>query len=169
MDPLKSYSGRDGKLEEHVHATGKKYVHEGDLFVLLKPFMLRITDDIDFPFTGGAVGYVGYGAGSDSVTRSHDDMGFPDVNLNIYETIIIFDHVLNEVTLLHTEINPEQSAPDLDALAESMLSGPEKEESAFGISDYSCWSHNNNLKSWYVKQKGISSKVKSSKSYCQDV
>lgn len=138
MDPLKSYSGREGKLEEHVYATGKKYVHEGDLFVLLKRLMPRITDDIDFPFTGGAVGYVGYGAGSDSVTRSHDDMGFPDVNFNIYETIIIFDHVLNEVTLLHTEINPEQSAPDLDALAESMLSGPEKEEAAFSLSDYSC-------------------------------
>ncbi|MBO0601739.1 chorismate-binding protein [Sporosarcina sp. E16_3] len=137
MDPLKSYSGRDGKLEEHVYATGKKYVHEGNLFVLLKRLMPRITDDIDFPFTGGAVGYVGYGAGSDSVTRCHDDMGFPDVNFNIYETIIVFDHVLNEVTLLHTEINPEQSAPDLDALAESMLSGPEKEEAAFALSDYS--------------------------------
>ncbi|WP_186671989.1 anthranilate synthase component I family protein [Sporosarcina sp. BP05] len=138
MDPLKSYSGRDGKLEEHVYATGKKYVHEGNLFVLLKRLMPRITDDIDFPFTGGAVGYVGYGAGSDSVTRCHDDMGFPDVNFNIYETIIVFDHVLNEVTLLHTEINPEQSATDLDALAESMLSGPEKEEAAFALSDYSC-------------------------------
>jgi len=138
MDPLKSYSGRDGKLNEHVYATGKKYVHEGDLFVLLKRLMPRISDDIDFPFTGGAVGYVGYGAGSDSVTRSHDDMGFPDVNFNIYETIIIFDHVLDEVTLLHTEINPEQSAPNLDALAESMLSGLEKEESDFALSDYSC-------------------------------
>ena len=138
MDPLKSYSGRDGKLDEHVYATGKKYVHEGDLFVLLKRLMPRITDDIDFPFTGGAVGYVGYGAGSGSVTRSRDDMGFPDVNFNIYETIIIFDHVLSEVTLLHTEINPEQSAPDLDALAESMLSGPEKEEADFALSEYSC-------------------------------
>ncbi|HJF33632.1 MAG TPA: chorismate-binding protein [Sporosarcina psychrophila] len=138
MDPLKSYSGRNGKLDEHVYATGKKYVHEGDLFVLLKRLMPRITDDIEFPFTGGAVGYVGYGAGSDRVTRSYDDMGFPDVNFNIYETIIIFDHVLNEVTLLHTEINPEQSTPDLDALAESILSGPEKEESAFALSDYSC-------------------------------
>ena len=62
MDPLKCYSGRDGKIEEHVYATGKKYSHEGDLFVLLKRLMPRITDDIDFPFTGGAVGYVGYGA-----------------------------------------------------------------------------------------------------------
>ena len=62
MDPLKSYSGRDGRIEEHVYETGKKYSHEGDLFVLLKRLMPRITDDIDFPFTGGAVGYVGYGA-----------------------------------------------------------------------------------------------------------
>ncbi len=62
MDPLKSYSGRDGRIEEHVYETGKKYSHEGDLFVLLKRLMPRISDDIDFPFTGGAVGYVGYGA-----------------------------------------------------------------------------------------------------------
>ncbi|MER2090185.1 MAG: chorismate-binding protein [Sporosarcina sp.] len=138
MDPLKSYSGRDGKLEEHVYATGKKYVHEGNLFVLLKRLMPRITDDIGFPFTGGAVGYVAYGAGSESTSRSKDDMGFPDVNFNIYETIVIFDHVLNEVTLLHTEISPEQSVPDLDVLAESMLSGPEKKDAAFEISDYTC-------------------------------
>src|SRR6185312_17134896 len=99
MDPLKCYSGRDGRIEEHVYATGKKYSHEGDLFVLLKRLMPRITDDIDFPFTGGAVGYVGYGAGSDTLKRSNDDLGFPDVHFNIYETIVIFDHVLNEVTL----------------------------------------------------------------------
>ena len=41
MDPLKSYSGRDGKIEEHVYETGKKYSHEGDLFVLLKRLMPR--------------------------------------------------------------------------------------------------------------------------------
>ena len=96
------------------------------MFVLLKRLMPRITDDFDFPFTGGAVGYVGYGAGTESANASDDDLGFPDVNFNIYETIIIFDHVLNEVTLLHTEINPEQSAPDLDALAEQYVDGSGK-------------------------------------------
>ena len=60
------------------------------------------------------------------MARTEEDLGFPDVNFNIYETIIIFDHVLNEVTLLHTEINEVQSIPDLDALAESMLSGQKR-------------------------------------------
>ena len=138
MDPLKCYSGRDGKIEEHIYSTGKKYSHEGDLFVLLKRLMPQITDDIDFPFTGGAVGYVGYGAAREGGRHTEEDLGFPDVNFNVYETIIIFDHVLNELTLLHTEINEVQSIPDLDALAASMLSGPEKEESTFEISDYEC-------------------------------
>ena len=136
MDPVKCYSGREGKIEEHVYGTGKKYSHEGDLFVLLKRLMPRITDDIDFPFTGGAVGYVGYGAAREDGHRTEENLGFPDVNFNIYETIVIFDHVLNEVTLLHTEINEVQSVPDLDALAESMLAGPENEDSTFEISDY---------------------------------
>ncbi|WP_342513774.1 chorismate-binding protein [Sporosarcina sp. FSL K6-1522] len=136
MDPVKSYSGRDGKIEEHVYATGKKYSHEGDLFVLLKRLMPQITDDIDFPFSGGAVGYVGYGAARKGESTIEEQLGFPDVNFNIYETIVVFDHVLNEVTLLHTEINEVRSVPDLDALAENMLSGPEKEDTTFEISDY---------------------------------
>ncbi|MFJ7935359.1 anthranilate synthase component I family protein [Sporosarcina sp. NPDC096371] len=138
MDPLKCYCGRDGKIEERVYATGKTYSHEGDLFVLLKRLIPQITDDIDFPFTGGAVGYVGYGAARQGGRRTEENLGYPDVNFNIYETIVVFDHVLNEVTLLHTEINEVQSAPDLDALAASMLSGVEKEDSTFEISDYSC-------------------------------
>lgn len=158
MDPVKCYSGRDGKIEEHVYATGKKYSHEGDLFVLLKRLMPQITDDIDFPFTGGAVGYVGYGAAREGGRHTEEDLGFPDVNFNVYETIIIFDHVLNEVTLLHTEINEVQSIPDLDALAASMLSGPEKEESTFEISDYEC----------SVTQQQFEELVRQAKSYIED-
>ena len=138
MDPLKSYSGRDGRIEEHVYETGKKYSHEGDLFVLLKRLMPRISDDIDFPFTGGAVGYVGYGAARNGANRHEDDLGFPDVNFNIYETIIVFDHVLNEVTVLHTEISEVQKTPDLDALADKPVVGREQEDSSVELSDYTC-------------------------------
>ncbi len=158
MDPLKSFCGRDGKIEEHVYETGKKYNHEGDLFVLLKRLIPRITDDIDFPFTGGAVGYVGYGAAREGGHRTEENLGFPDVNFNIYETIVIFDHVLNEVTLLHTEIGEVQSAPDLDALAKSMLSGLEKEESTFEISDYTC----------SVTQQQFEELVRQAKGYIED-
>ena len=47
---------------------------------------------------------------SDTARQGNGEKGpvrrtrLPDVNLNIYETIIVYDHVLHEVTLLHTEI-----------------------------------------------------------------
>ena len=104
MDPRKSYRGRGKELEEYVYATGKTYTHTGDLVVLLKRLMPRIVESSDFPFTGGAVGYFGYGAAQISKNSPEDDVELPDVNFNIYETIIIFDHVLQEVTLLRTEI-----------------------------------------------------------------
>ncbi|WP_368664427.1 anthranilate synthase component I family protein [Sporosarcina sp. HYO08] len=136
MDPLKCYRGRDGKIEELIYANGKTYVHEGDLFILLKRLMPRVTDHKDFPFTGGAVGYIGYGVGKE--TKHAQTLGLPDVNFNIYETIIVFDHVENEVTLLHTEINPEKGTPDLDRLADAILHGAEQQDTSFEISDYTC-------------------------------
>ena len=138
MDPLKSYSGKNGKIEEYIFETGKTYQHEGDLFVLLKRLMPRISDDLDFPFTGGAVGYVGYGAGRDGVKHSEDNLGFPEVHFNIYETIVVFDHVLNEVTILHTEISEVQKTPDLNAFVDQLLTGREKEEGGIELGEYSC-------------------------------
>lgn len=133
VDPLKSYRGGDGRIEEVIYATDKQYFHDGELYVLLKRLMPRVTNDLDFPFTGGAVGYVSYDA---THQQSKEGLGTPDVNFNIYDTIVIFDHVLNEVTLLHAQINPEHGTPDLEKLAEQILTGSVEEETEFTISEY---------------------------------
>ncbi|MFC5601789.1 anthranilate synthase component I family protein [Sporosarcina koreensis] len=135
VDPVKAYSGGNGRLEEFVYSTGKTYVHEGDLYTLLKRLMPRIAENGKYPFMGGAVGYVGYGAAGDAVVHSDEK---PDVYFNIYDTVIIFDHLQNEVTLLHTEIHPEYTKPDLDALAEVITNGPTEDEKGVTISDYRC-------------------------------
>lgn len=138
VNPVKTYRGSDGIIEEIVHADDRVYEHKGDLYTLLKRLMPRISEQTDFPFTGGAVGYVGYGAARPGQKRIDDDLQMPDVNFNIYDTIIIFDHELNEVTLLHTEINPVYAAPDLEAIAEQMLTGTVDRETAVDISPYTC-------------------------------
>jgi anthranilate synthase component 1 len=135
VNPVKAYRGGNGWLEEFVYATGKTYVHEGDLYTLLKRLMPRIADYGKYPFMGGAVGYVGYGAAEDSTVHSNEK---PDVYFNIYDTVIIFDHFQNEVTLMHTEIHPEYTKPDLDALAEVITSDPTEEEKEVSVSDYRC-------------------------------
>ena len=138
MNPVKAYRGQDGQLEELDYTNGRSYTHEGDLYKLLKRLMPRITDDVNFPFTGGAVGYVGYGAARNGEKRTEDDLEMPDVYFNIYDTIIIYDHELHEVTLLHTEINPVYGGPNLEALEEMILNGATKKEAEVNLSPYRC-------------------------------
>ena len=135
MNPVKAYHGGNGRLEEYVYATEKTYVHEGDLYTLLKRLMPRIAEGGEYPFMGGAVGYVGYGAAEEKNTRSNEA---PDVYFNVYDTVIVFDHQLNEVTLLHTEIHPEYTKPDLDELENLITKGPIEEDRGITISDYRC-------------------------------
>lgn len=136
MNPVKAYRGQEGKIEELDYTNGRTYQHEGNLYKLLKRLMPRITDDVNFPFTGGAVGYVGYGAARDGVKRTGDDLKMPDVYFNIYDTIIIYDHEQYEVTLLHTEINPVYGGPKLEELEAMITSGAIDRETEVKMSPY---------------------------------
>lgn len=138
MDPLKSFQGSGNELEEYIYESKKKYVHAGDVLVLLKRLLPRIDNDIDFPFTGGAVGYVGYGAGRNVEGGPVDDLGLPDIHVNVYETIIVFDHLLNEVTILRTETGAVQGAQSLDELAASISSSTEEKNSDFELGEFTC-------------------------------
>ena len=138
MDPLKSFQGSGNELEEYIYESKKKYVHTGDVLVLLKRLLPRIDNDIDFPFTGGAVGYVGYGAGRNVEGGPVDDLGLPDIHLNVYETIIVFDHLLNEVTILRTETGAVQGTQSLDELAAIISSNAEKMDSDFELGEFTC-------------------------------
>ncbi|MEK4026774.1 anthranilate synthase component I family protein [Sporosarcina sp. FSL W7-1283] len=138
LNPQKAYRGRDGVVEEIVYSSNKTYTHEGELYTLLKRLMPRITEDAGFPFTGGAVGYVGYGAARNGEKRTADDLHIPDVYFNIYDTVVIYDHHKHEVTLLHTEINPVYETPDLDAIEDMIINGSVEKEEEVALSDYRC-------------------------------
>ncbi|MGE7835525.1 anthranilate synthase component I family protein [Viridibacillus arvi] len=134
-NPLKSYSGSGQKLIEKQFTTGKSYEYMGDLLTQLKRLMPRITEQSAFPFTGGAVGYIGYGAAKiDSILD--DELDLPDVNFQIYETIIIFDHLEDAVTIMHTDVNPEQEKPDLKAIAVEISTGNELIDKDYHLSEF---------------------------------
>lgn len=109
-NPRKTYSGRGERLTEYVRATNRTYTHEGNLHVLLKRLMPRISNVTDFPFSGGAVGYI-----------RHDEQ--PVVNFHIYETVIVFDHMTDTITIIHTNIDAEAKAPAIDELVEQLTNG----------------------------------------------
>lgn len=133
-NPIKAYKGHHNGVEEISYPGGHSFVHEGDLFTLLKQLMPRVVDTSEFPFTGGAVGYIGYEAGQTHVSEKHEE--FPSAIFNIYDTIVVYDHHINEVTLLHTEIHPTRQIPNLDELAEILTTGVEQIESCVSVSEY---------------------------------
>lgn len=121
--PRKTYVGSNTLLTEYVSATEKTYTHEGNLHVLLKRLMPRVSNVTQFPFSGGAIGYI----------RPTSAGELPQVNFNIYETIIVFDHLTDEVTIIHTNIDAEAKTPNLEAIAEQITQGTAAQFEPFAL------------------------------------
>ncbi|MFF2752904.1 anthranilate synthase component I family protein [Psychrobacillus sp. NPDC058041] len=138
VNPLKSYTVRNGKLIEHFYENGKEYTHEGNVFELLKRLMPSIPDNTGLPFTGGAVGYIAYEACMNKKSLLEDEIGLPNVYFNVYETLVIFDHQLDEVTLINTDTDSDGEVPNLDSIADQILSRGEQPNGEIQITEYSC-------------------------------
>ena len=127
-NPRKTYKGVGQEIQEFSYKTGKTYVHQGELFVLLKRLMPRISNTTKFPFSGGAVGYIGFGGTTMFVDKKIE---LPDAYFHVYETIIVFDHQTDEVTLIHTNIDAEKQEPDLEELAQQIVNGHISDEASY--------------------------------------
>lgn len=130
-NPRKTYKGIGDEITEYSYKTGKTYTHKGDLFVLLKRLMPRISNTTEFPFSGGAIGYIGSGA-INNVAKNQEIIEQPTVHFHVYETIVVFDHLTDEVTLIHTNIDAENKEPNLEELAQQLLTGKEAEDTTWG-------------------------------------
>jgi anthranilate synthase component 1 len=110
-DPIKEFRGSANELIETFLLTGKVITHNGKPLELLKTLLPVIEEQNEFPFNGGAVGYIGYDVISqyeDIGPALPDDRGMPDIHLLVYETVIVYDHLKQDVTILHTGFNPSE-------------------------------------------------------------
>lgn len=109
-NPVCEFRGTDTTLMETNFQTGEITHHLGKPLDLLKHLLPFVDEEDDFPFNGGAVGYIGY-----DVIAQYEDIGtplpdkreMPDVHLLVYETIVVYDHLKQDVTILHNGPNPE--------------------------------------------------------------
>ncbi|WP_342542488.1 anthranilate synthase component I [Paenisporosarcina sp. FSL H8-0542] len=103
-NPVKEFRGSANDLIEHSLLTGEITVHCGKPIELLKTLLPIVDDDLEFPFNGGAIGYIGY-----DVIAHYEDIGpalpderdMPDIHLLVYETVVVYDHQKQDVTILH--------------------------------------------------------------------
>ncbi|PLR98817.1 anthranilate synthase component I [Bacillus sp. T33-2] len=75
----------------------------GNFLDVLSAEMPKLDSELDIPFIGGAVGYMGY----DMIRNFEhigvelpDDLDMPDAHLMFFEEIIIFDHVKQKIYLI---------------------------------------------------------------------
>ena len=118
-NPRKTYFSSQSQLHDLTHDTEKLYTYDGDLIQLLKQVMPRVSSLTEFPFIGGGVGYIRYGAG----TPNLQDEQMPEVQFHIYDTLIIFDHIKDEVTIVHTNIAAEHKTTDIESIIEQIQVG----------------------------------------------
>lgn len=112
-NPRKTYTGSNTTLTEYSHLTGKSYSYTGDLVTLLKQVMPRISTNTEYPFTGGAIGYIRF---------NREQADIPAVNFHVYDTIVIFDHATDEVTIIHTNIEAEMKEPCIEEIIRQITS-----------------------------------------------
>ncbi|AIY04154.1 anthranilate synthase subunit I [Planococcus sp. PAMC 21323] len=126
-NPTAGYIGHGHQLREIDFRTGTETIHEGKPLELIKKLMPRYDAEVEgLPFTGGALGYIGYDAiqvYEPIKAPKVDSLQMPDIHLQIYETIVVFDHVKNDVTILSfedklDEIEQQLAIPEKSAVTD---------------------------------------------------
>lgn len=113
-NPRKTYTGSGTTLTEISHLTGKYYSYEGDLVRSLKQVMPRVSNHTEYPFTGGAIGTIRF---------NREQSTIPAVNFQVYDTIVIYDHIKDELIVVHTNIDAEMNEPNIDDIIDQILNG----------------------------------------------
>lgn len=109
-NPVCEFRGTDTSLTETNFQNGETIHHLGKPLDLLKHLLPVVDEEDDFPFNGGAVGYIGYDviAQYEAIGRPlPDNREMPDIHLLVYETIVVYDHLKHDVTILHNGPNPD--------------------------------------------------------------
>lgn len=129
-DPSKAFIGQGQNLKEVDFRTGLETSHSGKPLEILKTLLPNRDAVVEgLPFTGGALGYIGYDAVGvyEPVKASKaDSLQMPDIHLQLYETIVVFDHVRDDVTIITfedrlDEIEQQLRLPEADPEPEVQL------------------------------------------------
>lgn len=129
-DPSKAYIGREDRLEVIDYRSGERSVQKGRPLELIKELIPQDDREVEgLPFTGGAIGYIGYdaiAAYEPVESARHDSLAMPDIHLQLYETIVVFDHVRHDVTILSFEGRADDTAKQLERPVEAEASDPQE-------------------------------------------
>ena len=123
-NPRKTYFGSNTTLNDVTHETSQHYTYDGALIQSLKQVMPRVSSNTQFPFIGGAIGYI---------QQDAENKIMPDVQFHIYDTVVIFDHIKDEATIVHTNIAAEHQESNLQSIIAQLESDEKVTDETFEL------------------------------------
>src|SRR5690554_956520 len=114
--PYLEIIGHDHETTVINHETGEKNQFNQKPLQYFQENLPQIELDLSLPFTGGAIGYIGYDAirqYEQIGTDLPDELNMPDVHFIVYKNLIIYEHSNESVTLITINID-EQPEEVLD-------------------------------------------------------
>jgi anthranilate synthase component 1 len=101
FDPKTTLTAKDGTLTITNNKTQEITTQQtSDPFKVIQELLRPYTNTVvDFGFVGGALGYISYDAIryiEKLPNQKPDTLGFPDIEMGIFEDGIVFDHIQNQ-------------------------------------------------------------------------
>lgn len=123
-NPMAILSGNDELI---IDEKGNKTVVKGKLLDGVKDYIksINVTDDYNLPFTGGAVGAIGY----DIIKQyekipaiNREVVDTPTVHLMVFEEFIIYDHLHDRIKIVVLADNEKNANVVLDRMEKEVMS-----------------------------------------------
>ena len=104
---------KDQTIIRHCE-TGTETTFDMDALTYIKNYFTKIDTPLPLPFSGGAIGFVGYDAYrqyADLGEDLTDEVGIPDIHFMVYKDIIVYEHFNEKVHLIALNI---EDSDDVD-------------------------------------------------------
>lgn len=108
-DPFMMIEATEGNIT--IIEGGKTETSTGDPLATLTDLLAQFSEKphSEFPFSSGAVGYIAYEAGEPIPARKTDEVSMPDLRFGFYDTVLIYDHMEEKLTIASTGL-PEKGS-----------------------------------------------------------
>ncbi|MGM8211359.1 anthranilate synthase component I [Virgibacillus sp. W0430] len=112
-NPYEEIIGIENKTFVINHEDGSKKEVNQHVMDYVKDNLPKLDIELPLPFTGGAIGYIGYDViryAQQIGDRLEDDLNMPDVHLMIYKNIIVYEHANETAHIIAMNVDHQPEA-----------------------------------------------------------
>ena len=136
VNPVKSYTGIDETVIEYDYYTNESFVYKGELFEILKKIIPQQTNETEFEFAGGLLGFMSYNAMVPQCKANECEINLPHMQFSLYDTVIIYDHFKEEVILIHSDLTGIDAHEQFAKLEKQIFTPIDEEPHAYELSSF---------------------------------